>query len=464
MSNTILIGAQWGDEGKGANIDREADCHDLVVRYQGGANAGHTVRIDGAEYILHLLPSGILRAEKVNVVGNGVVIDPTQMISEIQEQVEKGIEITPENLKISHKAHIIFEYNKVLDAAKGGKIGTTKRGIGQTYADHANRIGLRVCDLYNLSDSDLRTKIEENLEEKNRELSARGAPAISLEAVLEPIFRARDEMERFVCNDIISVIYAHDGSILAEGAQGTMLDKDHGSYPFVTSSNTTIGGFYSGTGVGAGPGGILFDEAIGILKAYTTRVGEGPFPTEFLPSHVVDASFPSEEELGGMSHKEWERSKYTLEEVYDAARKGDPEALSRYCRFVGGEFGATTGRTRRTGWLDLPVARHAVRVNGLNMIAITKLDVLDQLEKIKVCVGYKINGREVDHFPEDQLEDCEPIYEELPGWGQNTTGVRRAKDLPGEALQYLAFIQEYLGVPNKVVGVGPGRKQVIDLF
>ena len=328
MGNTILFGTQWGDEGKGANIDRLAEKHDLVVRFQGGANAGHTVIIDNKKYVLHLLPSGILRADKVNVIGNNVVVDPFQVLKEISELKEQGINVNQEKLKISHIAPLILEYNRMLDAAKGGKIGTTGRAIGPTYADKCDRIGLRVCDLY-IGDDKLKEKIEENLLIKNLNLAFFKSPSISLEKVIEPLLKARDDLEPFVCKDIKKIVYSYDGSILGEGAQGTMLDNDHGTYPFVTSSNTTIGGFYTGTGAG----GISIDNVLGILKAYTTRVGEGPFPTEL------------NDEIGE-----------------DLRKKGK-------------EFGATTGRPRRCGWLDLMVGKYAQEVNGLTSVAITKLDV-----------------------------------------------------------------------------------------
>ncbi len=415
MANTIVIGMQWGDEGKGAFIDRLAEKHDLIVRYQGGANAGHTVYIGNEKYVLHLLPSGILREDKINVIGNNVLVDPVQVLDEINELRERGIDVNPKKLKISHTAPLILEYNKLLDAAKGSKIGTTGKAIGPTYADKSDRIGLRVYDLYR-SDDELKAKLEENLLIKNLNLAFHKSSSISLDKVIEPLLRTRDELEPFVCKDIKNLIYTYNGSILAESAQGTMLDIDHGTYPFVTSSNPTIGGFYTGTGCG----GIKFNELIGVLKAYTTRVGEGPFPTE-------------------LSDERGEK-----------------------LRAKGNEFGATTGRPRRCGWLDLSIGQHAVQVNGLTSIAITKLDILDGFDKILACIGYKIKGKEVDYFPVEQLENCEPIYQEFPGWKEDTSKAKTISDLPENTRKYIKTIEDYLRIPVKRVGVGKRRDQMIE--
>ncbi len=445
MSNTAVIGGQWGDEGKGKIVDLLAE--ECVIRHQGGANAGHTVKINGKTYVLHLLPSGILRAETINIIGNGVLIDPIQILDEITELKKQGIDVTPDRLKISHIAPLIMQYNRVLDAVSGGKVGTTGRAIGPTYADRDDRIGLRVCDLYLLSDQELREKVEDNLKLKNHILKFYNHPPVSLEDVMEPLLRSRDALEPFVHNDIKRIIHEHDGSLLAEGAQGTLLDICHGTYPFVTSSNPTKGGIYTGTGAGK----ITWDNIIGILKAYTTRVGEGPFPTE----------------LGGNDSAEWcsthkredEERKYTNVSINDSDDFQKGVALRR----VGEEYGATTGRPRRTGWLDLALEQYVVDVNGLTGIAITKLDILTGLDKIPVCVGYKLNGEETIHFPIEQLQNCEPIYTELPGWNQDISNVRKLENLPKEAQNYLLFIQDNLNTPIINVGVGPGREQTIKL-
>lgn len=447
MPNTLVIGTQWGDEGKGANIDRLSEQHDCIIRYQGGANAGHTVNIKGVEYILHLLPSGILRPDKVNIIGNGVLIDPIQVLDEINELKEKGINVTPDRLKISHIAPLIMQYNKVLDAASGGKIGTTGRAIGPTYADQADRISLRVCDLYLLSDQELKEKIEENLRLKNHILEFYNCPPVSLDDVMEPLLRSRNALEPFVHNDIKRIIHEHDGSLLAEGAQGTLLDICHGTYPFVTSSNSTKGGVYTGTGAGR----ITWDNIIGILKAYTTRVGEGPFPTE----------------LGGNDSAKWcsTHTREDEERKYTNVSMNSPDNFQKgvAIRRVGEEFGATTGRLRRIGWLDLNIGHYAVDVNGLNRIAITKLDVLTGLDKILVCTGYILDGKEANHFPIEQLQNCEPIYTELPGWTQDISTIRRFEDLPKEAQGYLSFIRDHLDTPIINAGVGPERKQMIKI-
>ena len=462
MANTVIIGSQWGDEGKGKIVDILAQDSSCIVRYQGGNNAGHTVEFEGQKYVLHLLPSGILRPDKVGVIGNNVVIDPSELVKEMDGLEASGIEITPDRLKISHTAHVTFDYHKILDGAQGGKVGTTKRGIGPTYADKVDRVGFSIGDLCEMSNDDLRAAVRENLEEKNHRLKGYGVSPLKLDEVMAPIIKARDRLRPYVCEDIMGVINSHDGSVLFEGAQGTFLDLDLGGYPFVTSSNSTIGGVRTGTGCG----NISLDRIIGILKAYTTRVGEGPFPTEFIPYDELKASFPDDAKLKemGLTPREWEVQQYSREDVIAAAVSGDPEALSRYFGHVGNEFGATTGRPRRSGWLDLPMAKYARDVNGYTEFAITKLDVLNHLDTIKVCVGYEIGGKSVDHFPIRRMGECVPIYEELEGWKQSLDHVRNAEDLPGNALKYMAFIQRHLHTPLGSVGTGAGRKQIVDLL
>ena len=414
MPNTIVMGTQWGDEGKGALIDRLAEEHDVIVRYQGGANAGHTVIIKGEKYALHILPSGVLREDKINIIGNNVLVDPIKILDELGGLKKRGITVTPERLRISNRAHVILEYNRKLDAAKGGKIGTTGRAIGPTYADKMDRIGIRVCDLFN-GDKNLKDKLQENLELKNHILAFYNAQPISLDSILNPLLKTREELFPFVCEDIKGIIYAHNGSILAEGAQGAMLDIDHGTYPFVTSSNPTIGGFYTGTGCGK----IKFDEIIGVLKAYTTRVGNGPFPTEL------------EDETGELLR-----------------RQGD-------------EFGTTTGRPRRCGWLDLMIAKEAIGLSGITSLCLTKLDVLSGIDYLNICGAYTVDGKPQNYFPVERLEQCKPTYMELKGWDQDIRNARKLEDLPKEAKNYERLIKDSLATPVKYIGIGPERDQMI---
>src|SRR6266496_1878995 len=375
MANTILIGAQWGDEGKGKIIDVLTEDADIVVRTQGGNNAGHTVHISGKTYVLHLVPSGILRKKKTCVIGNGVVVDPISLVGEIQGLRKLGIKIDG-NLFLSETAHLVFPYHRELDAQreilKGkNKIGTTKRGIGPAYGDKAARVGLRVLDLINPRrfEEKLALKIREN----NEVLKAFGAKPLSFRAVLADYLTAGKALKPYVAN---TVIYLHEAmrkgkNILFEGAQGTLLDIDHGTYPFVTSSNTTAGGACTGSGVAPN----RMDRVVGVLKAYTTRVGEGPLPTE-------------NAEIADMLHA------------------------------MGREFGATTGRARRCGWFDAVATRHACMVNGIDELAITNIDGLDSVETIKVCVGYRAGKKRYDYVPNDvQLfSECEPVYAEFAGW------------------------------------------------
>src|SRR3989344_6201784 len=411
MANTIVIGMQWGDEGKGKLVDILSESHDAVVRYQGGANAGHTVVIDGKKYALHLIPSGILR-NKLNILGNGVVIDPFKFLEEIDSLKENGIEVTPENLVVSGNAHLTLPYHTKLDEMTSGKVGTTKRGIGQTYEDKIGRRGIRAIDLFDLKT--LEDKVHESVEFTNRIL---GAQFISPNEAIYGLQETAERIKPFVIPNVGSLIMDHDGSLLFEGAQGTFLDIDHGTYPFVTSSNPTIGGAFTGTGVY-----VQFDRRIGVLKAYTTRVGLGPFPTE------------QKNNIG--------------------------EELQKN----GNEVGTTTGRVRRCGWLDLAAAKHAVTVNGINEISLTKLDVLNDVNSIKVCTNYKYHGSVVKprDFTASRMESYEPVYEELPGWKMDIGHVKRRKDLPANAKNYIECIERFLDVPITSIGIGSERSQLLE--
>jgi adenylosuccinate synthase len=423
MANTILIGAQWGDEGKGKIIDVLAAAADIVVRSQGGNNAGHTVIHDGGTYVLHLIPSGILRRRKVCVIGNGVVVDPIALISEMDALRQAGIKIDNRNLLISDCAHLVLPYHRALDEQrelrKGrAKIGTTKRGIGPAYGDKAARTGLRISDLMQpiLFSKKLHAKIREN----NSILEALGAKPINYREVNESYLAAGKKLRPFVEN---TVLYLHRAlqrgkEILFEGAQGTFLDIDHGTYPYVTSSNTTAGGACTGTGVPPH----RMDRVVGVMKAYTTRVGEGALPTE-------------DRQLAQRLHK------------------------------LGREFGATTGRARRCGWFDAVATRYATMINGIDELAITNLDGLDYVDPIRLCVGYRLNGKRLDVPPSDavQLDNCEPIYEKMLGWNRPTTSAKHLSQLPLAARNYVKRIALLTGSRLSMVSVGPTRSQTIFL-
>lgn len=413
MTNTIVIGMQWGDEGKGKDIDILSDNHQVIVRYQGGGNAGHTVVIKDKKYALHLIPSGILREGKLNIIGNNVVIDPINFLEEVDNLKVKGIDVNPENLLVSDKCHLTLRYHKELDKVRGKAIGTTGRGIGPTYSDKASRLGIRVYDLFDLKG--LEEKVTENARYTNHILNYYNAPPLIIDDLLEEFLKTRERIIPFIKKDIGKIISENNGSLLFEGAQGTLLDVDLGTYPFVTSSNPTIGGAYTGAGVY-----VPFDNKIGVLKAYTTRVGNGPFPTE------------QKNEIGNR------------------------------IRERGVEFGTTTGRPRRCGWLDLFAAKYAVKVNGLTEISLTKLDVLDSEDSINLCIGYSLDGKDADYFPITEMEKCSPIYTRMPGWRSNTKNAKEPDDLPKNARDYLRNIEEYLGVPIKRVGVGERRDQTIE--
>lgn len=416
MPNVVVVGTQWGDEGKGKVVDVLSRHVDAVVRFQGGNNAGHTLVVDGKQSIFHLVPSGILRPECVCIIGNGVVVDPGVLLHELDQLDDAGRRPTPQQLVVSVAAHVIMPYHRELDAlreesAGGRSIGTTKRGIGPCYEDKVARRGIRVADL--LDDQVLRTRLEQTLPEKNRMLVEwYGAEALDLEAI-HAEYRAFGEQLRPYADDAVTMLHniqRSDGSILFEGAQGTFLDVDHGTYPFVTSSNVVAGNACAGSGVGP----TAIDDVVGIVKAYTTRVGAGPFPTE---------------DLG---------------EAGESLRK------------VGHEFGATTGRPRRCGWFDAVLVRHAAWVNGVTRLALTKLDVLSGLDEIPVCVGYEGH----DHFPAS-LDDITPIYETLPGWKEDLRGCKTMAELPANCLRYIAHIEELVGIPVELVSVGPGRNETI---
>ena len=421
MPAIVLLGAQCGDEGKGKATDVLGDRVDYVVRYQGGNNAGHTVVIGDQKYALHLLPSGILSPNVIPVIGNGVVIDPAVLLTEIKGLNERGIDTS--KLKISTNAHLITPYHPTIDKVSErflgkSKIGTTGRGIGPAYADKINRIGIRVQDLFD--PSILRQKIEAALHDKNQILiKVFNRKGITVDEVLDEYLGYAQILKPYVVDTALLLDQALKAgkNVLLEGSQGTLLDVDHGTYPFVTSSNPTAGGASTGSGIGP----TKITRVIGILKAYTTRVGSGPFPTE----------------------------------LFDA----DGEAL----RKIGGEVGVTTGRNRRCGWFDAPIARYAVRVNGLTDFFLTKLDVLTGWEKIPVCVAYEVDGVRVEELPASQTDfhHAKPIYEYLPGWKENISKAKSVDDLPNNAKEYVKFLEKVSGAPISAIGVGPGRDETI---
>ena len=421
MPAVVLLGAQWGDEGKGKATDLLGDQVDYVVRYQGGNNAGHTVVIGDQKYALHLLPSGILSPNVIPVIGNGVVIDPAVLLAEIKGLNERGINTS--KLKISTNAHLITPYHRTIDKVSErflgkSKIGTTGRGIGPAYADKINRIGIRVQDLFDLSI--LKQKVEAALHDRNQILiKVFNRKGITVDEVIDEYLDYAQVLKPYVTDTslLLDQALSQGKVVLLEGSQGTLLDVDHGTYPFVTSSNPTAGGASTGSGIGP----TKITRVIGILKAYTTRVGSGPFPTE----------------------------------LFDA----DGEAL----RKIGGEVGVTTGRNRRCGWFDAPIARYAVRINGLTDFFLTKLDVLTGWEKIPVCVAYEIDGLRVEELPASQTDfhHAKPIYEYLPGWKENISKAKSVADLPKNAQEYVKFLEKISGAPISAIGVGPGRDETI---
>jgi len=421
MPNTVLIGAQWGDEGKGKIIDVLAENVDVVVRFQGGNNAGHTVKIGDEKYVLHLIPSGILRDGQRCVIGNGLVVDPPALLQEIAE-VEAAGKSVDGRLFISDRAHVVFPYHRMIDGARedclaeGEKIGTTRRGIGPCYCDKISRTGLRVGDLM---DADFPQLLKTRLAEANQVLKRFGAQELDEAQLLAEYTAAAEKIRPFVIDSItmLNEAVANGESILLEGAQGTMLDVDYGTYPFVTSSSTTAGGACTGSGIAPN----RIDRVVGVIKTYTTRVGEGPFPTELF------------DEDGAQMAK------------------------------VGHEFGATTGRPRRCGWFDAVVGRYAADINGVDYWAMTKLDVLDGFETIKICTAYECDGKIYKNMPASSriLEKCTPVYEEMPGWMESTSEITDYKDLPQKAKDYVERLCELTGVKLGILSVGPKRKSTL---
>ncbi|WP_026733646.1 adenylosuccinate synthase [Fischerella sp. PCC 9605] len=421
MANVIVIGAQWGDEGKGKITDLLSRSADVVVRYQGGVNAGHTIVVKGQTFKLHLIPSGILYPDTECIIGSGTVIDPQVLIAELDQLEQLGISTS--NLLIAQTAHVTMPYHRLIDQAaeerRGShKIGTTGRGIGPTYADKSERTGIRMLDL--MDTQGLRDQLEWTINYKNVILEKLyNLPPLDPQKVIDEYLGYAERLRPYVVDTSLKIYDAiqRRRNILFEGAQGTLLDLDHGTYPYVTSSNPVAGGACVGTGLGP----TMIDRVIGVAKAYTTRVGEGPFPTEL-----------------------------------------DGELGEQLCA-RGAEFGTTTGRKRRCGWFDAVIGRYAVRINGMDCLAITKLDVLDELEEIKVCVAYEIDGERCEHFPTSarKFAQCRPIYKTLPGWKQSTSNCRSLDDLPRQALDYLKFLAELMEVPIAIVSLGASRDQTI---
>ena len=421
MANVVVIGAQWGDEGKGKITDLLSRSADIVVRYQGGVNAGHTIVVDNKVLKLHLIPSGILYKNTTCLIGSGTVVDPKVLLREIDMLRENGIDIS--GLKLSSTSHVTMPYHRVLDEAmekdRGNhKIGTTGRGIGPTYADKSQRNGVRVRDL--LDKKRLKDVLQVPLKEKNGLLEKiYNIKPLNEEKIIEEYLEFGNRLEPHVvdCSRTIHSASVNKKNILFEGAQGTLLDLDHGTYPYVTSSNPISGGAC----IGAGVGPTLIDRVIGVAKAYTTRVGEGPFPTEL---------------QGSINDQLCDR---------------------------GGEFGTTTGRRRRCGWFDGIIGKYAVQVNGLDCLAITKLDVLDELDEIQVCIAYELNGKTINYFPTnaDDLRRCKPIFKKLKGWQCSTADCKKLSDLPDGAMNYLRFLAELMEVPIAIVSLGANRDQTI---
>jgi adenylosuccinate synthase len=421
MPNTIIVGAQWGDEGKGKIVDYLTEHVDVVVRAQGGSNAGHTVIHDGEKYVLHLVPSGILWGDKLNVIANGVVLDPIGLMVEIEKLRSQCVTISPKNLLISDCAHLAMPYHMGLDKAREAqrgakKIGTTGRGIGPSYADKVERTGLRGSALRD--PEALCAEVAERIAEHNEFIVSQGIDPVDADAVLPALLAAARQLAPHIANTVVALHEAKKAgkSMLFEGAQGTYLDIDHGTYPFVTSSNTTAGGACTGSGISPR----AMDCVVAVGKAYTTRVGSGPFITE-------------NDAIGDMLHN------------------------------MGREFGATTGRARRCGWLDIVLLRYACMVNGADQLALTNLDGLDGLPSIKLCTAYELDG-EVIHYPPStiaQIERCKPIYEEHEGWQEDISKATCFEDLPTNALAYLARIEELTETPISLLGVGPSRDQTL---
>ncbi len=424
MPVVVVVGVQWGDEGKGKAIDLLSEETDVIARYQGGHNAGHTIYVDGKQFVLHLIPSGIFRKDKLCIIGNGVVVDPAALQEEVDQLKVAGVELE-NRLAISLRANIILPYHQLSDQASESsenrqKIGTTGRGIGPSYADKIARFGIRVGDFF---DKDiLKEKLKANFDDKQSIFqNVYKKEFLDFDHLYDQVIQYRDTLMHFATDtrSMIQQKISENKKVLCEGAQGTMLDVDHGTYPFVTSSNATAGG--ACTGLGIAPTKI--DRVVGIVKAYTTRVGEGPFPTELKDENGKN--------LGEKGH----------------------------------EFGATTGRPRRCGWFDAVVAKYAVALNGIDKLVLTKIDVLDSFDTIQVCVGYRHNGKDVPEFPASAtfLENCEPVYREFPGWKSNTSGVTAIGDLPDNAKRYVDELQKIVGVDFMTISTGPERHQTIQI-
>ncbi|MBU8698083.1 MULTISPECIES: adenylosuccinate synthase [Bacillus] len=419
MSSVVVVGTQWGDEGKGKITDFLSENAEVIARYQGGNNAGHTIKFDGVTYKLHLIPSGIFYKEKTCVIGNGMVVDPKALVTELAYLHERNV--STDNLRISNRAHVILPYHLKLDEVEeerkgANKIGTTKKGIGPAYMDKAARIGIRVADL--LDREVFEEKLARNLEEKNRLLEKMyDAEGFKIEDILDEYYEYGQQVKKYVVDTSVVLNDALDEGrrVLFEGAQGVMLDIDQGTYPFVTSSNPVAGGVTIGSGVGP----TKIQHVVGVSKAYTTRVGDGPFPTEL------------------------------HDEIGDQIRE------------VGREYGTTTGRPRRVGWFDSVVVRHARRVSGITDLSLNSIDVLTGIETLKICVAYKLNGEITEEFPASlkELAKCEPVYEEMPGWTEDITGVKNLSELPENARHYLERISQLTGIPLSIFSVGPDRSQ-----
>jgi adenylosuccinate synthase len=421
MTTRIVVGTQWGDEGKGKYIDRLAGESDIVVRFSGGNNAGHTLVVNGIKYALHLIPSGILHKDKTCIIGNGVVIDPAALIKEINELNEKGV--NTDKLMISDRAHVIMPYHKALDELQEKfrghcSIGTTKRGIGPAYTDKAERCGIRVCDL--IDEETFEKKVKANLEVKNLIIEkVYGGQKFDARKVISEYTEYAKVIRKYVADVNAYLFDAMDEGkdILFEGAQATFLDLDFGTYPYVTSSNPIAGGVCTGAGIGP----VQIDEVYGVMKAYTTRVGAGPFVTE------------QDNEIGNI------------------------------IRELGNEYGTTTGRPRRCGWLDAVMIRYAAKVNGLTALAVNHVDTIGKVGKIKLCTGYIKDGKEIMYVPASlkELAKCRPVYEEFDGWNEDISNVRKYEDLPANAKKYIKRIEELVGVKVKLIGVGSQREQTI---
>jgi len=419
MSSVVVVGSQWGDEGKGKITDFLSQNAEVVARYQGGDNAGHTIVFGGKKYKLHLIPSGIFFKDKICVIGNGMVINPKSLITELQYLHDQGVDT--DNLRISNRAHVILPYHLKLDelseASKGtNKIGTTKKGIGPAYMDKAARIGIRIADL--LDREEFEKRLTQNLEEKNRIFEKLyDEEGFKLEDILDEYYNYGQQFAKYVCDTSVVLNDALDEGrrVLFEGAQGVMLDIDQGTYPFVTSSNPVAGGVTIGSGVGPSK----INHVVGVCKAYTSRVGDGPFPTEL------------HDEIGSQ------------------------------IREVGREYGTTTGRPRRIGWFDSVVVRHARRVSGITDLALNSIDVLTGLETVKICIAYKYKGEIIEEFPASLkiLSECEPVYEEMPGWTEDITGVKKLDELPDNARHYVERVAQLTGIPLSIFAVGPDRSQ-----